>query len=311
MKKDIQELIKNCDSYQRKKLVRVKTKQPMTITDTPTEAFEKVVLDIVGPLPTTGRGNKYILTIQCNLTKYCEAYALSDSTAPTIAKVFAEEFICRYGSPNSILTDQGTNFMSTTMKQLAKLFKIQQIRTTAFRPQTNGSLERSHLVLIEYLKHYTTYKNDWDKWVRFATFSYNTSVHEATKYTPHELIFGKKAQIPSSFDYSNNENTYETFLVDLTARLAETRKTAAHNLLHAKIKSKKYYDRDTNTQTFTPGQLVYLLVENKKKLGDNYTGPYIVKEVPNETNVIIYKTPGRTQRVHSNRLKHAYVADSE
>ena len=51
MKVDIQKYIQDCLQCQLKKLIRVKTKNPMVITDTPTTAFEKISMDIVGPLP--------------------------------------------------------------------------------------------------------------------------------------------------------------------------------------------------------------------------------------------------------------------
>ena len=76
MKVDIQKDIPGCLQCQLKKLVRVKTKNPMVITDTPTTAFEEISMDIVGTLPETESGNLYILTIQDNLTKYSLAIPL-------------------------------------------------------------------------------------------------------------------------------------------------------------------------------------------------------------------------------------------
>ncbi|XP_068994032.1 uncharacterized protein [Neodiprion pinetum] len=84
MKKQIQNIIRSCGSYQRKKLVRIKTKLPMAITDTPAEAFDKVALDLIGPLSVTKSNNRYLLTIQCNLTKFLDAISIPDATAKTI-----------------------------------------------------------------------------------------------------------------------------------------------------------------------------------------------------------------------------------
>ena len=77
-----------------KKLVRVKTKNLMVITDTPTTAFEKISMDIVGPLPETKSGNLYILTIQDNYTKYSLVIPLPNNEAGTIAHAFVKKFIC-------------------------------------------------------------------------------------------------------------------------------------------------------------------------------------------------------------------------
>ena len=65
MKSDVQRIVKSCKNCQRNKLVRQRTRQSMLITDTPKQPFEKIQIDMVGPLPVTPKGNAHILTIQC------------------------------------------------------------------------------------------------------------------------------------------------------------------------------------------------------------------------------------------------------
>jgi len=75
------------------KTSRVKTKQPMMITDTPGSSFDKVAMDIVGLLPKTEKGNKYILTtLQDQLTKFCMGIPLPNQTSETIAEAFIDLF---------------------------------------------------------------------------------------------------------------------------------------------------------------------------------------------------------------------------
>ena len=71
------------------------------------------------------------------------------------------------------------------MKKLEGIFKVKQLTTSGYRPQTNGSLERSHIVPTDYIKHYATDYDDWDRLLWFAMFAYNTLVHEATNFTPY------------------------------------------------------------------------------------------------------------------------------
>ena len=111
-------------------------------------------MDIVGKLPITSAQNQYILTIQDNFTKYSLAIPLPNHQAGTIADSFVKKFICIYGSPKAVVTDQGADFLSNLMRKMAKRFRIRQFKTTAYRPQSNGSLERSHHVLKEYLKQF-------------------------------------------------------------------------------------------------------------------------------------------------------------
>lgn len=175
MKAEVQEYIQHCRDCQLKKLVRVKTKQPMMITDTPGSAFDKVAMDIVGPFPVTRKGSTHILTIQDILTKYSLGIPMQRTTAVDIADAFVKRFVARFGAPRALLTDQGTSFCNSLMNAVAKKFRIRQYKTTSFHPQSNGSIERSHHVLVEYLKPYLDRQNYWDEFLEMAMFSYNTS----------------------------------------------------------------------------------------------------------------------------------------
>lgn len=135
-------------------------KQPMLITSTVTKSFERICLDIVGPLPQTSLGNQFILTMQDELTRYALAVALSATDAHTVAQAFVECFVCVYGIPKSILTDCGTNFLSDVFKQMCKLLDIEKSQTTPFHPQTNGFLERSHKTLKAYLRSFVDKDNE-------------------------------------------------------------------------------------------------------------------------------------------------------
>ena len=122
----------------------------MVDTDTPTTAFRKISMDNVGPLPGTMPGNLNILTIRDNFTRYSLAIPLSNHQSGTIEDAFVNKFICIFGSPEGVLSDQSRDFLSNLLNISAKRFRIKQFRTTAFHPQSNGSLERSHLILGEY-----------------------------------------------------------------------------------------------------------------------------------------------------------------
>ena len=179
LKEDIQRRIQQCLKCQLKKLTRLKIKQPMVITDTPGTVFDKIAMDIVGTLQKTKTDFEYILTMQDQLSKFCLA-PLKNTLATTIADAFIKKFICIFGAPRIILTNQGRNFFSRLMERVSKRFKIKKIRTTAFHPQSNGSLERSHHALGEYLKQYTSTDANWDEWLDLAMLNYNTCVSEST-----------------------------------------------------------------------------------------------------------------------------------
>jgi hypothetical protein len=309
MKKDIQEFIQKCRKCQIKKLTRVKTKQPMIITDTPGTAFDKISLDIMGPLPITNKGNKYVLTIQDLLTKYSVAVPLQEASSLAIADAFLKCFICIYGAPRAILTDQGSNFLSAFIRNLTKKFNIQHYKTTAYHPQSNASLERSHHVLMEYLRTQVEEEENWDNYIALAMFSYNTSVHEGTQYTPFELIFGKIARLPSAYIPidGNLELTYQEYLTDLFDKIRDLQEIARHNLIRAKQRSKEYYDKKINPKIFSVGSNVFLLKEPfKGKFATQYSGPYRVIELLPNNNVKILIN-NRTRVVHMDKLKLSHI----
>ncbi|CAB0036646.1 unnamed protein product, partial [Trichogramma brassicae] len=278
MKSDIIKFIQRCDTCQLKKLVRKKVRQPMVISDTPYEAMEKVAIDIVGPLPRTKKGNINILTIQCNLTKFCRAIALQDATAETVADAFLKEFICIFSCPQIILSDQGTNFTSKVFVNLAKAFKIKTVTTTAYRPSSNGSLERSHHSLAEYLKTVAGKNKEWDDILEMAMFSYNTSVHEAHQFQPFQLVFGKLPTLPTAeaIEKSGKIVTYTDYVRKLCKTLSEIKSIAREKLIDAKLRNKFYYDKKSERGVI---QTRRLCVPTKGRACDWTTNPLRIRKL--------------------------------
>ena len=123
LRDQITEFIRGCKSCFEQKLVRTRTREPMLITDTPADPFDKVFLDTVGKLPTTPNGNCHILTMQNNFSKYCIAVPIPNLKTTTIAHVVATVVFSQYGAPRAILTDRGGSFVSKLMRKLEKLIQ--------------------------------------------------------------------------------------------------------------------------------------------------------------------------------------------
>lgn len=247
--------------------------------------------------------------MQDDLTKYSYAVPVPNHEAKTIANELLK-FITIFGIPECILSDQGTDFTSNTIKELNKLFKIKHILSSPYHPQTNGSLERSHLTLKEYLKHYINERHtDWDEYVSLAMFTYNTHFHKSTNFTPHELLFGHKAVIPNTLNSKPEfKYTYDDYYSILKLRLQKSFEIARENILKSKENSKVNYDKKIKMYQYKIGEKV--LVQNKnfkpgisKKLQPNYKGPYkIIKIFPNQTIKVQIK-PNKTAVYHHNLLK--------
>ncbi|KAL4154027.1 hypothetical protein QTP88_001860 [Uroleucon formosanum] len=305
LKEDVIEYIKNCESCQKGKVANRKVKQPMLITSTSSEPFEKIFLDIVGPLVTTLSGNTYILTLQDDLTKYSMGIALPNHQANTIAEAFVTNFVCTHGIPQTILTDQGTDFLSKIFTEVCKLLQINKINTSPFHPQTNGSLERSHRTLTEYLRHYVDKKlNNWDEYLPYAFFVYNSTEHTSTGYQPYSLLFGRRLEIPIKLSHEPEPRyNYDNYYFDLKQKMQESHKIAKENLIKRKVKSKQIYDNNENSiEIHVKDQILLRDKTQKNKLNPLWIGPYEVTDVLDRENIVILR--GRRHvTVHKNNVK--------
>ena len=319
MKQQIENYIRNCDTCQRNKNTRPQTRQELEITDTQSEPWIKIALDIVGPLPMTENGNKYLLTCQDNLTKYLIAIPLENQEASTVAEAFVTQICLTHGIPQIILTDQGANFMSKVFKHVCKLFKIQKVTTSAYHPESNGSLERSHKTLVEYLRCFCNEKQtEWEKWTPFATFVYNTTPHSVTRYTPFELMYGRIANLPGELQRGpiSPLYNYEDLISNTRHKLKTSHEIARQNLIKSKLEQKERFD-NTRAQPvkFEVGMKVLLSNESvklgtSKKLTSPWTGPFKIIKVNDNGTVALQaigkltrKSSKRVQVVHANRVK--------
>ena len=311
MKHEIEGYVKKCHSCQENKTLGPRHKAPMEITTTARRPFERCAIDIVGPTTGTSKGNRYILTFQDDLTKFIVAEPIQSQDAETVAREFVRSIILKFGTPEVVLSDQGSNFLSELFRNTCKLLRIKKINTTAFHPESNGGLERGHRVLVEYLRHYIAEdQRDWDDGIPYATYVYNITTHRATGYTPFELLFGYRARVPSSLqEPPTPQYNYDDYVSELKGRMQTAHAVARNRLVEGKERSKRDYDKKMVPLTLKVGDKVLLFDESvrrgkSKKLGAKWIGPYAVLAVEGVNATI--KRGREAIKVHINRLKPFY-----
>ena len=159
--KIIKEYVQQCESCQKIKI----TKGPLAPMKPlkPTRPRELVTADVTGPLPVSSKQNQYILVVCDHFTKLVKYYAMKSQKADVVAKNLINYFMT-YGIPDSILSDQGTNFMSNVLDEIYELLDVKRIRTSPFHPQTDGITERHNRTLKEMISAFiSSDQRNWDE----------------------------------------------------------------------------------------------------------------------------------------------------
>ena len=157
------------------------------------EPWERVSIDITGPHPKSARQNQFILTVVDHFSKWAEAIPLRNHTALTVARALIVHVFSRFGTPLQLLSDRGPEFESDLFAQLARWLEIEKLRTTAYKPSTNGVVERFHRTLNTMLgKVVTESQKDWDDRLPYVPYPccgvscFSTSKHWL--YTESSLL---------------------------------------------------------------------------------------------------------------------------
>ncbi|KAL0098788.1 hypothetical protein PUN28_020735 [Cardiocondyla obscurior] len=175
------------------------------------------------------------------------------------------------------------------------------------KPINSRPYRLSHRTLAEYLKHYLNEEQtDWDEWLPYAMFTYNTTPHTATGFTPFELIYGHQALLPTAVSGTPKQTySYEDYVQELRERQRASNFLAKEHAKEEKLKAKINFDIRTNPKSFKVGDSVLLHDETvrrgrSKKLDKQWVGPYVIIEKHGEINYTI-KKGRKTIRVHANR----------
>jgi hypothetical protein len=195
IKKDVKNFIKECDSCQKIKEYIHKHNANLLFL-TPSRPNQLVTTDFAGPFKVTVRGNVHIIII-CHFTSFLQLYGIQNTQATTAANKIVEEWICRFGIMDQILSDGGKSYQSKLLEAIYEFLDIEKLKTTPFHPQCDGKSENVIKTVKEMITAYIDEdQEDWDLNLNKIAFAYNTSVHAMTGQTPFEMMFGRRPKIP-------------------------------------------------------------------------------------------------------------------
>ena len=233
-----------------------------------------------------------------------------------------------YGTPRRILTDQGRNFESEEFAKFCNLFRIFKIRTTAYRPQSNGICERFNQTLKNSLVKILSkaQQDSWDLYLSFAVFSYNLSVHSSTGYTPFFLTFGAEARLPPDIVFgspaldstiSNLSNTRTSngsisFLLKSFSLLSGIFTLVRENLKSFHQREKDHYDLGAVERVFRVGDKVRVRIKSRQKghakFLSEWSEPHEVLDVRGVVVTLRELSTGREYRTHHDRLSNPMLS---
>lgn len=308
--KESENWVRSCNVCQRTGRPNEKLKAPLVQVPLIGEPFRRLVVDIVGPLPVTAAGNKYLLTLICPATKFPEAVVLPELSSTAVVNALLGVF-ARIGFPSEIQCDQGSVFTSALTTTFLKKCGISVHHSSVYHPQSN-SVEKLHSVMKRILRALCFEKGaDWDEAVPAMLFALRSVTHEATGFTPAELVYGRALRSPLTLLKEKWEDKFVDksvveYVLTLLKRLRESQELAQINMAEAQQRSKVYYDRSARTRTFKEGDKVLILRSSKaNKLEVAWDGPVTIKQKLSDTNYLV-TTPGKRNDVtiyHCNLMK--------
>lgn len=181
-----------------------------------------------------------------------------------MARALVTHVFSRLGTPLQLLSDQGPEFESILFQELCKWLEIDKIRTTPYRPATNGMIERYHRTLNSILgKIIRNDQRDWREKAPVAAAAYRASVHEATGYTPNRLMLGREVYAPLDIVIGpppGEDDHYvsaDEYVADRQRVMRDTYQVVREQLQTAAERRKRYYDIRVRQKRFTVGDWVW------------------------------------------------------
>ena len=311
-KESVKEWCRKCRTCSTRKMAPPSKRAPLQTLQAG-YPLQIVAVDILGPLPVTAQGNKYVLVACDCFTRWVEVYAIQNQEALTVAKTLVDEMFCRFSPPEQLHSDQGRQFEADLLKEVCTLLQIHKTRTTAYHPHCNGLVERFNRTLLDMLSTAVKdHKMDWDQCIRRVCLAYNSSVHASTGYSPFYLMYGRQVNLPVDLMYGSTPHeacTLGDYAYTLRNNLTEAYVLARKKGITEHNRQKALYDVKVHGAPYQVGDWVWLHSPavprgQCRKLHHPWTGPFKVVECIGECDYKIKSKNGKMIRVvHFDRLK--------
>lgn len=240
--------------------------------------FDEWSVDLVTELPATERGMKHLLVAVEAVSGFPEAFALKAKDSATIAGALIHLF-CRYAAPRRLRSDRGGEFKKG-VDVVCDEFGIIHSETSAYRPQSNGQVERRNADITHGIERVLTDDSNWDLALDNVLLGIRITPSRKTGLCPYEILFGEAPRLPMSFKFRCGESGLPINLerishVDLGRFIDE--RAAEHRARWIRIRDKlRDYQDAQKPSKFYPGDLVMVRNFKRSKGEPRWEGPFVV-----------------------------------
>ena len=178
--------------------------------------FEKVAIDISGPLVTTKNNNRYLLSIVDIFSRLVVLVPLQNTDSSNIIKAFKQEWVSHFGFPDFIISDGAPNLNSSEVNSFCNANRIQHHITSSYHPQSNGLIERFFFTIKDMM--YASAKHDhvdWDEVVWKVQLGLRASRSVATGFSPFQLTYGFLPRVSMCQRSAYSKNTSKNYRSEL------------------------------------------------------------------------------------------------
>ena len=317
MFKCTQIFIERCGTCQKAKCLTNPPKAPLLPMVIPAKPMEFVAIDIA-QMPKDNDGYQYFLLVGDIFSKYINALPLREQSAKSVTKVLTSNWIYTHGTPQFLLSDQGSNVDGVVVNELCNKIGVEKRRSSAYHSQGNGFAERNIRNVKETLRAVLLHRKlDQKKWRQLLpelVFALNCSESSATKCVPYEVVFGRAPSLPMDVtfgvdrrDQVSDAITPRQYSEEVQFSLNDVFDQVIDKLKLSKDKMQKQYNRKLNFIDYQRGEKVWLKVKHYKtgenrKLSPRRTGPWVVVDkMPNGVNFRI-RNNSEEKVVHHDRI---------
>lgn len=294
LRMDTTRYIRRCPTCQR---VKVEQKLPagqMGQERNVDGPWRRISADLMGPMPRSTAGNKYLLVVTDTFSKYSLLFPLRSATSKLVAQKIEDEVFLVYGAAEILVCDNGPEFVGAPFKKMAQEYHCTLHYNAKRHPQANPT-ERTNRTVLGMLRSYITDNHKlWDKHVPKIGCALRTAVSEVTGYTPVYLNFGREL-ILCGVDHRRTDLTgivadhvdkmqgLKAIFTDIRARLrrAHQQNAARYNLRRRPLEFQvgdRVLKRDFHLSNAADNYAA--------KLAPRYEGPF---EISKKTSPLIYR----------------------